>query len=229
MTQKAPKLTTVARAIVISPAATVATTAEATVATAAGSSAAAHALGLSLVDAEGTAVELVTVEVAARLLSIGRNHRNERKASHTASIPIGGEETVHNLSLILKELANGLLGGVEAQITDVQLDLGTAARVETSHTSGAEAALAIGGSFATGLGFVDADSASVELGLVHLGNGRLSGGAGAHTDEPKPTGSAGTTLAGEEDIGDGTEFAEDLAKAVLVGAYVAGIGVMSDK
>ena len=65
--------------------------------------------------------------------------------------------------------------------------------------------------------------------MVHLGNGRLSGGAGAHTDEPKPTGSAGTTIAGEEDVGDGTEFAEDLAKAVLVGAYVAGIGVMSDK
>jgi hypothetical protein len=220
------QLTTIPRTIIVSATATVSATSKSTTTAATGSSA--HALGLSLVDAERAAVKLVPIEVAAGLLGIGRNHGHERKATNPPSVAIGGKETVDNLPLILEDLADGFLGSVETEITNVKLDLGTASGVETSHATGAESALAIGRSLATGLGLVDADGAAVELGLVHLGNGRLRGGAGAHSDEAKATWTASAALAGEKDVSDGAELAKNLTETVLIGACAKGIGAMCE-
>lgn len=216
------QLTAISSAIIISATATISSAAETATATT-GSSA--HALGLSLVDAERTAVELVPVEVAAGLLGISRDHGHERKATDASGVAISGKEAVNNLSLVLKELADGFLGRVEAEIANIEFDLRTAGGVETSHAAGAEATLAVGGSLATGLGLVDADGAAVELGLVHLGNGRLGGGTGAHRDEAEAPWAAGVAVAGEEDVSDGSKLTEDLTKAVLVGVCVRGFWV----
>ena len=124
----------------------------------------ASALGLGLRDAEGTAVDLHAVDVGHGLASILGSHRHEGEATALAGVALGGDEAVGDGTVLLEHGADLVLGGLVREVANVELDV--------RGTGGVEA-----GTVAAGTGLVDADGTSVEVGVVHLGDGRLGGGA----------------------------------------------------
>ena len=178
-----------------------ASTAAAAVATAIG-------LGPRLVDLDGPTIDLGAVH-GQSLLGIGGRHRDEGEAADPAGLAVGGEETVGDRPVLLEGGADGLLGALEGQVADVQLDVGEAGGVEAAGAGGVEVGL--------GLGFVHLDLAAVELLAVHGADGLLSGAAIAEADEGKAAGLAGITIEGEEDVGDGPELPKRLAEGFLRG------------
>ena len=66
--------------------------------------------------------------------------------------------------MLLEHGADLVLGGLVREVANVELDV--------RGTGGVEA-----GTVAAGTGLVDADGTSVEVGVVHLGDGSLGGGA----------------------------------------------------
>ena len=124
----------------------------------------ASALGLGLRDAEGTAVDLHAVDVGHGLASILGSHRHEGEATALAGVALGGDEAVGDGPVLLEHGADLVLGGLVREVANVELDV--------RGTGGVEA-----GTVAAGTGLVDADGTSVEVGVVHLGDGRLGGGA----------------------------------------------------
>ena len=124
----------------------------------------ASALGLGLRDAEGTAVDLHAVDVGHGLASILGSHGHEGEATALAGVALGGDEAVGDGPVLLEHGADLVLGGLVREVANVELDVRGAGGVEA-------------GAVAAGTGLVDADGTSVEVGVVHLGDGRLGGGA----------------------------------------------------
>jgi hypothetical protein len=109
---------------------------------------------------------------------------------------------------------------IETQITNIQFHLVTSAGVETPHPPGTEPLGSIGGTLTARFRFVDADGPTVQLALIHFGYGGLGGGTGGECYETEPARTGGAPFHGEEDVGDGTEFAEYLAEAGFVGCII---------
>ena len=124
----------------------------------------ASALGLGLRNAEGTAVDLHAVDVGHGLASILGSHGHEGEATALAGVALGGDEAVGDGTVLLEHGADLVLGGLVREVANVKLDV--------RGTGGVEA-----GTVAAGTGLVDADGTSVEVGVVHLGDGSLGGGA----------------------------------------------------
>jgi hypothetical protein len=101
--------------------------------------------------------------------------------------------------------------GLERQVSNVKLDVFTASRVEsTGTTAGSSRAVALGARF------VDANGASIQLGLVHLADGVLSGLASGESDESESTGALGVAFNGQKDFRDGSKLTEFFAELGLV-------------
>ena len=130
--------------------------------------------------------------------------------------------------MLLEHPPHGFLRGLEREVPHVKLDLVATLGIERPESPRtyaprpprASPAGHVRGSFPPGLALVDADRASVELALVHLGDGVLGRSPRAEGDESEASGAGRAALHGEEDVGDGAEGSEDLAEAGLVGGCV---------
>jgi hypothetical protein len=199
-------------------------------------------LGLRLVDPQGPAVQFHSVHLRARHLGLLGRHGDEGKAARAAVIPVGGEEAIGDYAVLLEHGPDGFVGGLEGEVADVQLHLVPSLGIEGAESSGSESLAPpspspsssphapavsspsprpspaeVGRSLPPGLGLVDAESAAVELTLIHLAYGVLGRIAIGEGDESESAGAVGAPLHGQEDVGDLAVGSEYLAKLGLVG------------
>jgi hypothetical protein len=169
--------------------------------------------GLGFVDTEWASIQLFSVQLGASRFSIRRGHGHKAKAANLASITISGHETVRNSSIRFEHGANITFRGIKGEVTNVELNFVLSSSVETSSSA---SAVSTGSAFTLGTRLVNTNGTSIQLGLVHLGDGLFSSITTRESNKAKSTGTLGSTLSGEKDLSNSSELGELVAKLGLI-------------
>mmetsp|Transcript_37421 Transcript_37421/g.90947 ORF Transcript_37421/g.90947 Transcript_37421/m.90947 type:complete len:366 (-) Transcript_37421:158-1255(-) len=167
---------------------------------------------LCLINTESTAIDFLPVQRIARLLGIGRWHRDEAEPTDLTRVTVGGHETVGDRTELFKQTADFRFGCIERKVSNVKLDLLLASRVETTRSTRSKSRP----TFTLRTRLVDTDRPSVEFGLVHLGNGLFGAFTVGHRDEAEPTEPSRVAVHRQEDIRYGTELCEFRTEFVII-------------
>mmetsp|Transcript_17491 Transcript_17491/g.24592 ORF Transcript_17491/g.24592 Transcript_17491/m.24592 type:complete len:204 (+) Transcript_17491:1276-1887(+) len=172
------------------------------------------ALRLSLIDTEFSSIEFLSVDLGTCHLSFSSWHGDKGKSTDLLSIAIRGEEAINDRPVRFKETFDCRFRCIKAKVTDIKFHFFTTSCIESTRSTRAESTS--GGSSTLGTRFIDTNSPSVQLSLVHFGNCIFSGLTSSQGDKPESTWTGGTTFHGKEDFRDCTELAKGLTQASFV-------------
>lgn len=138
----------------------------------------------SKVDANVTAVNILSAQTVKSGLSLlDSGELNVSEALGGTSVTVGGERDTGNLAVLAESLANGVVGGVEGEVSNEQSVAGSAALV--TELLGASSTLVL--VLLAGLAEVDVQSTTVKVGIVEglLGRLRSVGGCELNVTETR--------------------------------------------